>query len=123
MIDTLFGKKKQRLKEGRWKEYNKHAVLISVGHYLLGHKHGHWMEYYDTGEFMLEETYETGILQGRFATYHPNGNLMSEGMYGLGSREGYFRIYNEVGTHTKSLLFIDNNLMEEIDETSTVNST
>ncbi len=122
MFDVLFGKKKTCLKEGRWKEYNKHAILISVGHYLHGHKHGHWMEYYDTGELMLEEIYENGILHGRFATYHPNGNLMSEGVYVLGSREGYFKIYNEAGGHTKSLFFIDDNLMEEI-EGSTVNAT
>lgn len=120
MFDSFFGKKENRLKEGRWKEFNKHAVLISAGHYMHGNKHGQWVEYYDSGELMLEESYENGILCGRFATYHPNGNLMSEGAYVLGCREGYFKIYNEVGEHIKSLLFIDNNLMEEIDATSTV---
>lgn len=123
MFDVLFGKKKNLLKEGRWKEYNKRAVLISVGQYLHGNKHGHWLEYYDTGELMLEESYEDGVLHGRFATYHPNGNLMSEGMYRRGSREGYFKIYNEAGIHIKSLLFMDNNLMEEIDATAAVNAT
>ncbi|HCZ37420.1 MAG TPA: hypothetical protein DHV26_15990 [Cytophagales bacterium] len=120
IFDSFFGKKKNCSKEGRWKEFNKHAVLISVGNYMHGNKHGQWVEYYDSGELMLEENYENGILHGRFATYHPNGNLMSEGAYVQGSREGYFKIYNEEGRKTKSLLFIDNNLMEEIDATSTV---
>lgn len=120
MLNSFFGKKKNGLKEGRWKEFNKHAVLISVGNFKYGNKHGQWAEYYDSGELMLEESYEDGILHGRFATYHPNGNLMSEGVYVMGSREGYFKIYNEEGKHIKSLLFIDNNLKEEIDATSTV---
>ena len=55
MFETLFGKKKPRLKEGRWKEFNKHAILISIGNYVGDRKHGEWREYYDTGELMLEE--------------------------------------------------------------------
>jgi antitoxin component YwqK of YwqJK toxin-antitoxin module len=123
MFDLLFSTKKKCLKEGRWKEFNKHAVLISVGHYQEGHKHGHWLEYYDTGELMLEENYDQGVLHGRFATYHLNGNLLSEGTYIRGSREGLFKVYNETGLHIKSLLFVGNDLMKEIDATSTVHAT
>ncbi|MBL7840890.1 MAG: hypothetical protein R2820_09825 [Cyclobacteriaceae bacterium] len=121
MFDSFFGKKKNRLKEGRWKEFNKHAVLISVGNYIHGNKHGRWVEYYDSGELMLEESFENGILHGRFATYHPNGNLMSEGEYVHGCREGCFNIYNDEGLHIKSLFFSSDNLMEELNEQSTVN--
>lgn len=121
MFDSFFGKKKNRLKEGRWKEFNKHAVLISVGHYMHGNKHGQWVEYYDSGELMLEECFENGILHGRFATYHPNGNLMSEGEYVRGCREGFFTIYNDERQHIKSLLFRADNLMEELNEPSAVN--
>lgn len=123
MFDTLFNPKKTRLKEGRWKEFNKHAELISVGYYVQGNKHGHWMEYYDTGELLLEEIYELGILHGRFVTYHRNGSLMSEGVYVQGNREGWFNIYNDEGRHIKSLLFSANNLMEELNAPSTVNET
>ena len=112
MFDTLFGKRKNDLKDGRWKEFNKHAVLISVGHYVQGKKQGHWKEFYDTGELMLEENYENGVVHGRFATYHPNGKLLSEGTFQHGSREGYFKVYDEDGNHIKSLLFFKNNLIE-----------
>lgn len=120
MFKALFGAKREPLKEGRWKEFNKHAVLISVGHYWQGQKHGHWLEYYDSGELMLEEHYERGVPHGPFAVYYPNGNLLSEGIYRLGKREGIFRIYDETGIHTKSLHFKDDNLLKESDERSTV---
>jgi antitoxin component YwqK of YwqJK toxin-antitoxin module len=115
MFEILFGKRKPCLKEGRWKEFNKHAVVISVGNYVNDKKHGDWREYYDTGELMLEETYLNGVVHGRFATYHPNGMLLSEGMFEHGSREGYFKVYDEFGVHTKSLLFIADDLMEEVE--------
>ena len=123
MVDTLFGKKQNRLKEGCWKEFNKHAVLISVGHYRQGHKHGHWQEDYDSGELMIDEYYEDGVLHGKFSTYHPNGNVMSEGVYVHGSREGVFKIYNEDGVQIKSLLFFGNNLIEEINAMPTMRET
>ena len=116
MFDILFGKRKPCLKEGRWKEFNKHAVLISIGNYVGDKKDGEWLEFYDTGELMLKENYVDGVVHGRFATYHPGGALLSEGMYNHGSREGYFKVYDEHGVQTKSLLFIENHLMEEVEK-------
>ena len=122
MFKLIFGKKENVLKEGRWKEFNKHAVLISVGNYVKGKKHGPWSEYYDTGELMLEENYHHGVLNGRFATYHTNGRLQSEGVYAGGSREGQFKIYSDTGLHVKSLFFIENNLIEETNASATFSS-
>jgi len=115
-VFTLLGKERPTLKDGRWKEFNKRGELISVGTYIHGQKHGHWKEYYDTGELMLEETYQHGVAHGSYTTYHPNGLLMSEGNYVNGSREGYFKVYTEEGIHYKSLFFINDVLMEEVDE-------
>jgi antitoxin component YwqK of YwqJK toxin-antitoxin module len=120
LINLVFGRKANSLKKnGRWKEFNKHGILISVGIYVQGLKHGQWKEYYDTGELMLEENYQLGVMHGQFTTYHPNGSIMSEGLYRNGKREGYFKVYAACGTQTKSLLFKDDALLEE-DEVSNV---
>jgi antitoxin component YwqK of YwqJK toxin-antitoxin module len=113
MFKAIFEKTPQR-KNGRWKEFNKHAVLIAEGNYLHEQKHGLWKEYYDSGELMIEEVYEHGIQHGRFAAYHMNGKILSEGKYVNGQREGYFKIYDESGQHVKSLLFEKNNQIDEI---------
>ena len=121
MLDTLFRRKKSALKEGKWKEFNKHAVLISEGCYVNNTKDGVWKEYYDSGELMIEETFQNGVLHGHFASYHRNGNLLSVGAYVNGSREGYFRIHDEEGVYIKSLLFSNNNLVEGTEETTDEN--
>lgn len=116
MIITIFGKSKTKLKNGKWKEFNKRAVLIAEGHYLHDRKHGTWREYYDEGNLMLEETYENGVMHGKFSSYRPNGQKLSEGKYINGSREGYFKLFDESDRHTKSLLFVNNQLIKEIRE-------
>jgi antitoxin component YwqK of YwqJK toxin-antitoxin module len=113
LFSTLFKKKKTALKNGRWKEFNRHGILIAVGNFHNDQKHGQWLEYYDTGELILEENYVYGISHGRYATYHPNGKLQSEGTYVNGKREGYFTGYDEDGVQIKSLLFSDDKLVEE----------
>ncbi len=65
---------------------------------------------------MIEENYQDGVRQGRSVTYHRNGSPLSEGQFINGNREGDFRIYDECGRHVKSLLFINNILIEEIEE-------
>ena len=101
-------KKSESKKNGKWKEYNKHAVLIAEGNYRHDLKHGVWKQYYETGELVIEEMYKRGILHGRYTAYHMNGRIMSEGHYVHGSREGYFYIYDEDGNRVKSLLFEKN---------------
>jgi len=86
-----------------------------VGNYINDQKNGQWLEYYDTGELLLEENFSFGVAQGRYATFHPNGKLMSEGTYINGRREGYFFAYDEDGRQIKSLLFSEDNLVEEIE--------
>jgi antitoxin component YwqK of YwqJK toxin-antitoxin module len=112
MFKTIF-RKKPTQKNGKWKEFNKHAVLIAEGNYSHDRKHGLWREYYDTGELMIEEVYQNGIPHGRYATYHLNGQILSEGNYVSGERDGQFKIYDELGLHIKSILFIKNNLIKE----------
>jgi antitoxin component YwqK of YwqJK toxin-antitoxin module len=115
MIKTILRRKNVSEKNGKWKEFNKRAILVAEGHYVRDRKHGLWREYYDSGEPMIEEVYENGIPHGRYATFHLNGNVLSEGRYVNGRREGYFKVYNEFGAHVKSLLFIDDHLIEEIE--------
>ena len=116
MFGKLFGKKKTKApKNGKWKEFNKHAVLISEGMYQDDLRHGVWKQYYETGELLIEETYQYGVLHGRFASFHLSGRLLSEGRYQHGLREGYFHIFDESGRQVKSMLFARNTLVEEVE--------
>jgi antitoxin component YwqK of YwqJK toxin-antitoxin module len=105
MIKASKAKRKYN-RQGYWKEYNKHAVLISEGTFLNNEKHGIWKEYYDTGELMIEEHYVKGIKHGLFRTFHRNGLLMSEGSFRNGLREGYFKLMDERGNEIRATLFI-----------------
>lgn len=108
------------MKNGKYKEFNKHAVLISEGSYLNNLKHGVWREYYDqTGSLMIEENYRHGIQHGRFSCFHPNGKLLSEGNYIDGKREGEFLVYDDEGNRIRVLQFANNNLISDIDEKRT----
>lgn len=114
---TAINEKSFPIRNGKWKEFNKHAVLIAEGCYLNNKKHGLWREYYDSnGSLMIEENYENGIQHGRFASYHPNGQLLSDGQFNNGLRTGQFKIYDEYGTYIKSLLFVNDIEIETIGE-------
>ncbi len=116
MIKTT-GSKIEKIKNGKYKEFNKHAILIAEGNYVNNQKHGRWREYYDhTGTLMIEEDYRHGIPHGRYASFHPNGQLWSEGQFHEGERQGYFRVYDENGRHVRNLLFINNHQIEDIEE-------
>jgi len=103
------------LKQGKWKEYNKHAIVIAEGYYKNGRKEGSWKEYFDSGELMIEEDFVDGIPSGQFVSYHRNGYALSEGQFCNGFRSGEFKIYNERGVPIKSLFFEHNNLVQEIE--------
>lgn len=114
MFQRFFRRKSRHIaKNGKWKEFNKHAVLISEGHYENDFKHGSWRQFYETGELLLEENYKNGVLHGRYATYHPNGQVLSEGEYQHGKREGVFNVFDESGNQTRRLLFVNNVLLDE----------
>jgi antitoxin component YwqK of YwqJK toxin-antitoxin module len=116
MFDKLLNKKNiKNPKNGKWKEFNKQAVLVAEGSYQHDLKHGLWKQYYETGELLIEETYDNGMLHGRYASYHMSGGLLSQGNYSNGKREGYFYVYDESGNQVKSLLFVNNVLVEEVD--------
>lgn len=122
MIKTMGGKE-TRVKNGKWKEFNKHAILIAEGMYVNNKKHGTWREYYDhTGSIMIEEDFHYGVQHGRFISYHPNGQIFSQGTFHNGMREGYFRAYDETGKNIKNMLFINNNQIEDIEEHLTLTS-
>jgi antitoxin component YwqK of YwqJK toxin-antitoxin module len=100
--------------DGKWKEYNKHAVLIAEGMYLNSMKHGTWREYYDeTGSMMIEENYRHGVKHGRYTSFHPNGQVFSEGYFFNGLREGYFKVYDERGNNIRNLFFTNNIQVED----------
>ena len=118
MFERFLNKKNIKApRNGKWKEFNKQAVLVAEGHYQHDLKHGLWKQFYETGELLIEETYDKGILHGRYASYHMNGALLSVGQYQHGRREGYFNVFDENGKQTKRLLFVNNILVEEIDNT------
>ena len=115
-MTVLTSRKAVQMRNGKWKEFNKHAVLISEGHYVNNKKHGVWREYYDSnGSLMIEEAYLHGVQHGRFASYHPNGQLLSEGQFQNGSREGCFKVYDENGTNIRNIVFLGNEEMEDSD--------
>ena len=121
MFERLLHKKNiNSPKNGKWKEFSKQAVLVAEGNYHNDLKTGLWKQYYESGELLIEEVYEKGILHGRYASYHLNGRLLSEGDYINGQREGFFYIYDEAGRHVRSLLFVKNVLIEEMDLTKPV---
>lgn len=109
---NLFGKKK-KLKNGTWREYNKHAVIITEGTFMDDLKHGVWRYYYDTGGLAMEEHYANDVLHGTYKSFFPDGMLMSEGCYEHGSREGYFQVYDEQGRLTREILFARNVLVTD----------
>lgn len=94
-------------KNGKWKEFNKHAVLVAEGTYQHDLKHGLWKQYYETGELIIEETFQEGVSHGRYAAYYLNGQVMAEGQYANGKREGYFHVYDETGVKIKSMMFVN----------------
>lgn len=121
MFEWFFGKRDSKPpKNGKWKEFNKHAVLISEGHYQEDLKDGVWRQYYETGELLIEETYRHGVLHGRFTSYHLNGWPLSEGQYLHGLREGYFHIYDDAGNEVNRFLFVNN---VEVETAGTLNTT
>jgi len=113
----VLNRKAVQTRNGKWQEFNKHAILISEGVYVNNKKHGVWREYYDSnGSLMIEETYWHGVQHGRFASYHPNGQVLSEGEFQNGSREGCFKVYDEDGTNIRNIVFANNEEIEQGDE-------
>lgn len=111
---TVTNHQKEKIKNGKWKEYNKRGVLIAEGLFLNNKKHGMWREFYDhTGSIMIEENYENGISHGRFASFHPNGKVLSEGNFIMGQRVGYFKIYDEHGNNASNLYFVNDIQIED----------
>ncbi len=108
MLDNIMRKASTtHPKNGKWKEFNKHAILVAEGSYVQDMKHGVWRQYYESGELIIEETYEHGVLHGRYSAYYLNGQVMAEGPYFKGKREGYFHVYDEGGEKVKSTLFVN----------------
>ncbi|HET9053521.1 MAG TPA: hypothetical protein VFM90_05070 [Cyclobacteriaceae bacterium] len=109
---NLFGKKK-KLKNGTWREYNKHAVMITEGTFVNDLKHGPWRYFYDIGGLAIEEHYEHDKLHGVYKSFFPGDKLMSEGRYEHGSREGHFRVYNEQGKLVRVMVYARNVLVSD----------
>ena len=62
-------------RNGKWKEFSKHATMLAEGNYINDVKHGTWKQYYESGELLIEESYDHGVLHGRYTTFHKNGQL------------------------------------------------
>jgi antitoxin component YwqK of YwqJK toxin-antitoxin module len=75
MFERLLNKRNiKNPKNGKWKDFNKQAVLVAEGNYQHDLKHGVWKLYYETGELLIEEMYHKGILHGRYARTISTGN-------------------------------------------------
>ncbi|MFZ1806426.1 MAG: hypothetical protein WAU36_04355 [Cyclobacteriaceae bacterium] len=101
-------------KNGTWKEFNKHAILISEGYYVDGIRDGLWKFYYDSGELLIEEEYDHGKKNGKYSSFFRNGKLMSNGKFSNDLRQGEFKVYNDQGRLTKVLTFKNDTLIEEL---------
>jgi antitoxin component YwqK of YwqJK toxin-antitoxin module len=99
--------------DGKWKEFNKQAILVAEGNYKDGRKDGCWKYYYDTGEPVIEEHFIEGRLHGRYTSFYTTGGIMAIGQYVNDSREGKFYLFDENGALSKVLLFNDNTQIEE----------
>lgn len=110
---NLFRKKK-KVKNGTWREYNKHAVMITEGSFINDLKHGIWRYFYDSGALAIEEHYEHGRMHGAYRSFFPNGRVMSEGRYEYDLREGYFQVYDEDGRLARIILYARNLLITDI---------
>lgn len=118
ILDRIFSgsgvsKKVNRKRDGHWKEFSKHGVLIREGDYKDGMKTGKWKLYYDTGEIAIEETYHEGNKEGPFQSFYPSGQPISEGQYRAGKREGRFNVFDTSGKLVKTMVFREDNLIEE----------
>lgn len=100
-------------KNGKWKEFNRHAILISEGQYVDGDRDGLWRFYYDSGELLIEEEYNCGKKNGKYCSFFRNGKPMSHGKFSNDLRHGEFRVYTEQGRLTKVLVFNNDELIEE----------
>jgi antitoxin component YwqK of YwqJK toxin-antitoxin module len=109
--------KKQNLRRnGPWREFNKHGILVLEGSYKDGVRVGKWKSYYETGELVMEENYVYGVMEGPFKSYYKNGQVLSEGHYIENKREGKFCVYHISGRLTKTMIFEDDVLVEELFE-------
>ena len=98
---------------GKWKEFNKHGLLVAEGHYLNGQQHGRWHEYYNTGELAIIQHYDNGEPHGSYTSFHANGQVWSQGNHVNGRCEGVFHVYNEEGDVVRLLFFNDGILVED----------
>lgn len=106
-------------KNGKWKEFNKNAILISEGHYIDGHRNGQWKFYYDSGELLIEEEYDNGKKHGVYSSFFRSGKPMSQGKFSDDLRQGEFKVYSEQGRLTKVMVFKNDELIEEINPSYT----
>lgn len=106
-------KRINKKREGHWKEYSQHGILLREGDYRNGLKTGRWKLYYETGELAIEETYFEGKKDGPFHSYYQSGRPISEGQYENGKREGRFNIFDHSGKLVKTMVFKEDELIEE----------
>ena len=105
--------KVNRKRDGHWKEFSKHGILIKEGDYRDGHKTGKWKLYYETGRIAIEETYSEGKKEGPFQSFYETGQPISEGQYRDGKREGRFNVFDISGKLVKTMVLKDDVLVDE----------
>lgn len=118
-------------KDGEWRYYSDHDVLIKVEHYSVGKRNGIWQtyspegvlleecnylndkldgvfkSYYLNGNVSLEENYVAGKTNGKSTAYYPNKNVSMTGNHHNGWRDGEWSTYDVNGKIRSTILYKD----------------
>lgn len=118
ILSKLFGepkKKENKVRHGKWKEFNRFGIMIAEGVYKNGLREGTWKLYSDLGQLVIEEDYVHGVLHGSYKAFYENGRPISVGTYAQNKRQGEFLIYDEDGILNRVLQF-DNGELKDVRE-------
>lgn len=99
-------------RDGKYKEHNRHGILIREGYYKNGLRTGTWKIYNElTGQLVIEEDYANGILDGTYRSFYEDGSVFSIGHYKKNKRDGEFQVYDRNGRHVMTMKFRNDVLM------------
>jgi antitoxin component YwqK of YwqJK toxin-antitoxin module len=100
-------------RNGKYKEHNRHGILVREGDYRNGLRSGTWKIYNElTGQLVIEEEYKDGVLHGKYRSFYEDGSVFSVGNYYRNKREGEFRVFDRNQQHIMTMRFHDDVLLE-----------
>jgi antitoxin component YwqK of YwqJK toxin-antitoxin module len=100
-------------RNGKYKEHNRHGILIREGNYKNGLRSGTWKIYNElTGQLVIEEDYNNGVLDGTYRSFYEDGSVFSVGQYLKNKRDGEFKVFDRNGKHIMTMRFQEDTLLE-----------